>query len=69
MIGALAVAAIAATALALVHDLDATVMILLWNFGTAAVFLAIAGGVGRRILVWPAPAASLASRPRLAAIK
>jgi len=38
--GSLAVAAITATALSLFHDLDATVMILTWNLGTAALFVA-----------------------------
>lgn len=41
--GALAVAAITAMALSLFHDLDATVLILLWNLGTAALFLCVAG--------------------------
>src|SRR5437870_5265830 len=40
--GGLAVAAITATALTLFHDLDATVMILMWNLGTAAMFVGFA---------------------------
>ena len=52
MTGALAVAAIAATALSLLHDLDATVMILIWNFGVAAVLVALAGSLGRALLSW-----------------
>ena len=55
MAGALAVAAIAAAALSLLHDLDATVMILMWNFGTAAVFVSLAGACGRALLAWMAP--------------
>lgn len=47
--GALAVAAITATALSLFHSLNATVLILLWNFGVAALFLCL-GSVFRRRL-------------------
>ena len=55
MAGALAVAAIAAAALSLLHDLNATVMILMWNFGMAAVFVSLAGAYGRALLAWVAP--------------
>ena len=55
MTGALAVAAIAATALSLVHDVDATLMILLWNFGVAAVLVALGGAFGGKLLAWLAP--------------
>jgi hypothetical protein len=48
--GALAVAAMTSFALALDHDLDATVMILLWNLGTAALITAIGGLFGGRML-------------------
>ncbi len=41
----LAVAAITTTALSLFHDLDATVMILIWNPATAAVFVGLDRGV------------------------
>jgi len=34
--GGLAVAAMTSFALSLVHDLDATVMVLVWNLGSAA---------------------------------
>ncbi len=37
--GSLAVAAITATALSLFHVIDATAMILMWNVGTAALFM------------------------------
>lgn len=47
--GALAVAAIAATALSLFHDLDATILTLVWNFGTAAVCLCLGALAGRRL--------------------
>jgi len=53
--GSLAVAAITATALALFHTIDATVMILMWNVGTAALFVAFAGVFGRKMFRWVAP--------------
>jgi hypothetical protein len=53
--GGLAVAAITATALSLFHTVDATVMILMWNLGTAVLFAALAGVFGRRIFRWVAP--------------
>jgi hypothetical protein len=54
-VGSLAVAAITATALSLFHVIDATVMILMWNFGTAALFVSLAGLFGRRMFRWVAP--------------
>jgi len=45
------VSAIAATAMTLIHDLDASVMILMWNFGAAA---RLGGLFGRRMLAWVA---------------
>jgi len=57
--GSLAVAAITATALSLFHDLDATVMILIWNLGTAAAMVGIGGLFGRRMFSWVAPRSSL----------
>lgn len=59
MIGSLAVAAITATALSLFHSLDATVMILVWNLGAAALIVGLGGTVGRRILSWAAPRPAL----------
>lgn len=53
--GSLAVAAITATALSLFHDLDATVMILMWNLGTAALIVGLGGMLGRRMFSWVAP--------------
>jgi len=53
--GSLAVAAITATALSLFHQLDATVMILLWNLGTAVVFIGLAGAFRRQMFSWLAP--------------
>jgi hypothetical protein len=52
MMGGLAVAAITSTALALLHDLDATIMILVWNLGTAALITSLGGLVGRHIFRW-----------------
>jgi hypothetical protein len=47
--GALAVAAVTSSALALVHDVDAAAMILVWNFGAAAVIAMLGGAFGARI--------------------
>ena len=60
--GSLAVAAITATALSLFHELDATVMILLWNLGTAVLFVGIAGAFHRKIFSWVAPRSVLQGR-------
>ena len=46
--GSLAVAAMTATALSLFHDLDATVMVLVWNLGIAAIIVAVGGVLGIR---------------------
>ncbi len=46
--GGLAVAAMTATALTLFHDLDATVMVLLWNLGVAAMIVGIGYVLGLR---------------------
>jgi hypothetical protein len=48
--GALAVAALTAAALSLLHEFDASLMILAWNFGAALLVLAIDAAVGRRVL-------------------
>jgi len=48
--GSLAVAAITATALSLLHELDATIMILIWNAGTAVLFAGAGALAGPRIL-------------------
>ncbi|MGH7072835.1 MAG: NrsF family protein [Stellaceae bacterium] len=53
--GSLAVAAIAATALSLFHELDATLMILAWNFGTTALLVGAAMIFGGRMFSWVAP--------------
>lgn len=50
MTAGLAVAGMASTALSLIHRLDATIMILVWHVGVAAVLVALEGALGRRIL-------------------
>ena len=53
--GSLAVGAITATTLSLFHDLDATVMILTWNLGTAALFVGLGAALGGKMFSWAAP--------------
>jgi hypothetical protein len=55
MMGGLAVAAITATALSLFHSLDATVMVLVWNLGTAALIVTLGGVLGPRMFSWVTP--------------
>ena len=50
--GGLAVAAITSFALSLFHNLDATIMILVWNLGTAFVVAGLAVLFGRSMLAW-----------------
>jgi hypothetical protein len=52
--GSLAVAAVTATALALFHKVDASVMILMWNVGVAGMFAGLGAVLGRRMLRWAA---------------
>jgi len=52
MVASLAVAALTAVALSIFHPLDATIMILLWNFGVAGLLLWSSGHYGQRILGW-----------------
>ena len=49
LIGSLAVSGMTSAALSMFHPLDATVMVLGWNLGTAVLFVAIAAVVGRRV--------------------
>lgn len=53
----LAVAGITATALSMFHVLDATALILMWNLGTALLFVGLGSLFGRRIFEWVAPMA------------
>lgn len=55
MMGGLASAGIAATALSLFHELDATVMVLIWNLGVAALIVALAGMSGPSLFAAMSP--------------
>ena len=57
--GGLAIAAITSFALSLIHDLDATIMILIWNLGTAALIAGLASAFGRTAFEWLASRFSL----------
>lgn len=46
----LTVAAMTSTALSLLHKIDATVMVLAWNLGAAALLVVLEGALGRRVL-------------------
>jgi len=50
--GGLAIAAMTSFALSLIHNLDATIMILIWNLGAAALIAGLASVFGRPILAW-----------------
>ena len=50
--GSLSVAAITATALSVFHNLDATVMILIWNLGTSVLIIALACTLGPKMFSW-----------------
>jgi hypothetical protein len=52
--GGLAVAAVTVFALSLVHDLDASVMILIWNVGVAVLIAGLACLFGRAMFAWTA---------------
>jgi len=57
MSGGLAVGGIAASAMSLLHDLDATVMVLGWTLGAAALIAMLSTLLGRRIFAaGPRPA-------------
>ena len=48
MTGSLAVAAITATALSVFHELDATLMVLVWNLGISVLIVGVGGVLVRR---------------------
>ena len=50
--GSLAVAAITASALSLLHAFDATAMILRWNLGSAALVVGMGSLLGRKMFAW-----------------
>ena len=55
MMGGLASAGIAATALSLFHELDASVMVLLWTLGTTVLIVALGGIFGRTLFASTLP--------------
>lgn len=55
MVGSFSVAAISAASLSIFHPLDATVMILLWNLGLAALFIGLSRRYSGRLFDWLAP--------------
>jgi hypothetical protein len=55
MTGSLAVSAPTAVVLSMFHPLDATVMIVLWNFGVAAVLWMVSARHAHRLFPWVAP--------------
>ena len=52
LLGGLAVAAVTSFALSLFHDLDATMMILIWNLGSAIVVASASAVFGRSMFAW-----------------
>ena len=49
--GSLAVAAMSATAVSVFHELDASAMVLMWNFGTAACIVVLGAYFGPGVLI------------------
>ena len=64
-VGGLAIAAMTSVALALLHDLDATIMILIWNLGMAALIAGLASAFGKTALNWVAAHVMPALPPQL----
>ncbi len=56
LMGGVATAGVAATAMSILHQLDATLLVLIWNLGAAALLVALSGTVGRRLLTRIPPA-------------
>jgi hypothetical protein len=54
LMAGLAVAAITSFALSLFHNLDATMMILIWNLGTAAILATLGAVFGKTMFAWTA---------------
>jgi hypothetical protein len=59
MAGGLAVAATTSVAMTLFHALDASIMVLMWNLGTAMLFVLLARLFGGRMFSWLAPQSAL----------
>ncbi len=55
MTGSLASAGLAAVALMVFHEIDASLLVLLWNLGVAALLVALAGLFGRSLFAHGAP--------------
>jgi hypothetical protein len=51
-VGGLATAAMTAFALSIIHDIDATVMVLFWNLGISVLIAATASAFGARAFSW-----------------
>ena len=64
VLGGLAVAAVTSFALSLFHDLDASVMILVWNLGTAILIAGLASLFGRSMFNWMAARLMPSPMPR-----
>jgi hypothetical protein len=54
LMGGLAVAAVTSFALSLFHNLDATLMILLWNLGSAVILASLSAIFGKSMFAWAA---------------
>ncbi len=55
LMASLGVAAVTASVLSLFHDIDASAMILVWNFGTAALIVGTSGALARKAFSWVRP--------------
>lgn len=53
MLASLAAASLGAAALRLFHEQDASIMVLVWQFGTVALLTAVGALLGRSFLRWP----------------
>jgi hypothetical protein len=63
--GGLAVGAMTAAALSLLHALDATAMILVWNAGVVMLIAGLGGALGRRMFLWVAAHLGLTEMPAI----
>ncbi len=52
LMAGLAVAALTSTAMSLLHPLDASLMVLIWNIGTSLAIVGIEAALGRRAMAW-----------------
>jgi hypothetical protein len=52
LMAGLAVAALTSTAMSLLHQLDATLMVLIWNIGASLAIVVIEAALGRRVMAW-----------------